>query len=124
MHGPTFMANPLACSLALASVRLLLESNWQANIRRIELGLQQGLKPCAALPGVRDVRVLGAIGVVEMDRPVDMAACQAHCVEQGVWLRPFGRLIYVMPPYCINEADLGQLTTVIGQLVALEGGRP
>lgn len=123
MHGPTFMANPLACSLALASVRLLLAGDWQADIQRIERGLQVGLQPCAALDQVSEVRVLGAIGVVELHQPVDMAITQARFVDQGVWVRPFGRLVYVMPPYCINEVDLQQLCAALCRVVALEGDR-
>ena len=84
----------------------MLESDWQENIARIESGLQRGLAPCRDLPGVRDVRVLGAIGVVELERPVKMARIQQLFVDNGVWIRPFGRLVYVMPPYVIGDADL------------------
>lgn len=120
MHGPTFMANPLACSVAVRSIQLLLESGWKDNIARIERGLRQGLSPCRNLPGVYDVRVLGAIGVVELDRPVDMARIQKLFVENGVWIRPFGRLVYVMPPYIIDDADLNTLTAALCRVVALE----
>ncbi len=106
MHGPTFMANPLACSVALASLELLEERGWRGEVARIEAGLRAGLAPAAALPGVRDVRVQGAIGVVQLEREVDVAAATAAAVECGVWLRPFRDLVYAMPPYVIGDADL------------------
>lgn len=120
MHGPTFMANPLACSVAVRSIQLLLESDWKKNIARIEQKLRQGLEPCRNLPGVRDVRVLGAIGVVELDRPVVMSRIQKCFVDNGVWVRPFGRLVYVMPPYIISDVDLKTLTTALCRVVTLE----
>jgi adenosylmethionine-8-amino-7-oxononanoate aminotransferase len=106
MHGPTFMANPLACAVALASLDLLATGQWRTQVARIEDHLGAELKPVRELRGVADVRVLGAIGVVQLDREVDIAAATAAAVEHGVWLRPFRDLIYTMPPYPISDADL------------------
>lgn len=117
MHGPTFMANPLACTAGLTSLRLLTESPWQKNVLRIEQGLKKGLQPCQHLAGVIDVRVLGAIGVVELTVPVDMKKIQPRFVEAGVWVRPFGRLVYLMPPYIMSDTDLQSLTAAVVAVV-------
>lgn len=117
MHGPTFTANPLACAVALASVELLLASDWSGAVARIVAGLQQGLAPCIGLPQVVDVRVLGAIGVVELSTPVDMAQVQPQFVERGVWVRPFGRLVYLMPPFVITEEALAALCAAVVEVV-------
>lgn len=111
MHGPTFMANPLAAAVALASIRLLLDQPWANEVARIEHRLRDGLTPAAGLDGVRDVRVLGAIGVVETDAALPMDALQSVFLEHGVWLRPFGRLVYTMPPYVASDDDVDRITT-------------
>ena len=118
MHGPTFMANALACACARASIDLLLASDWRAIIRRIERKLLAGLSRCRELPAVADVRVLGAIGVVELNQAVDMRTLPQAFVTRGVWLRPFGRLVYVMPPYIIEDADLDVLTSAMFAVIA------
>jgi adenosylmethionine-8-amino-7-oxononanoate aminotransferase len=120
MHGPTFMGNPLACSVAVRSVELLLESDWRKNILRIETELKTGLEPCRSLAGVKDVRILGAIGVVELEQPVNMSRIQKKFVDNGVWVRPFGRLVYIMPPYIIGNKDLNILTQTIIRVVEEE----
>jgi adenosylmethionine-8-amino-7-oxononanoate aminotransferase len=106
MHGPTYMANPLACAIALASMRLLGESEWQANVERIEQTLTSALAPLRGAQGVTEVRVLGAIGVIELEHSVDIASATAAAVAAGVWLRPFRNLIYTMPPYITTDAEL------------------
>ncbi len=117
MHGPTFMANPLACSVALASLDLLLDGadgqGWRPRVQAIERGLREGLEPARALAGVADVRVLGAIGVVQLEREVDVAAATDAAVRHGVWLRPFRDLIYTMPPYVTDAEDLARVTAAV-----------
>ena len=115
MHGPTFMGNPLAAATATASIRLLLSRPWEAEIAAIESSLRAGLAPAAALAGVAEVRVLGAIGVIETTDPVPIAATQDLLVDRGVWLRPFGRLLYTMPPYISSDEELRRIT---GAMVA------
>jgi adenosylmethionine-8-amino-7-oxononanoate aminotransferase len=121
MHGPTFMANPLACTVAAASIDLLLGYDWPARVRSIESQMRTELAPCAALATVREVRVLGAIGVIEMHAPVDLRTLTTRFVEAGVWLRPFGRLVYMMPPYVIDPADLSVLTGAVRHVLSEAG---
>ncbi|MBE0469262.1 MAG: adenosylmethionine--8-amino-7-oxononanoate transaminase [Methyloprofundus sp.] len=118
MHGPTFMANPLACSVALASVRLLLESPWQDKVKNIATLLQQGLSPCQQYEPVKEVRVLGAIGVIELHQAINLQTLQPKFVAAGIWVRPFNKLIYLMPPFIITDQELDQLITAVVKVVA------
>jgi len=113
MHGPTFMANALACAVGVAAVQLLLEQDWRTTVSAIEAGLREGLAEASALPGVADVRVLGAIGVIEMTQPVDLRIATPVALRRGVWLRPFRNLIYVMPPYICTPDEIGQITSAM-----------
>jgi len=121
MHGPTFMANPLACAVALKSTQLLLSQDWQARVQQIEQVLKDHLQPLNALPQAADIRVLGAIGVVELQQPVDLASFQAECVRRGVWIRPFGRLVYVMPPFVISAEQLKTLLVHMCEMIQAMG---
>ncbi len=123
MHGPTFMGNPLACAAAGASLDLLAKQPWRERVAEIEAGLAAGLAPALALRGVVDVRVLGAIGVVELDEPVDMAVVQPAFVDAGVWIRPFGRLVYTMPPYVVEPAQLERITHAICEVIGATAKR-
>ena len=117
MHGPTYMANPLACAAAHASLDLLETTPWRDRVKTLETGLRKGLEPCRELENVSDVRVLGAIGVVELKEPVDMSVVQPAFVEHGVWVRPFGRLVYLMPPFVTEAEQLNQLTSAVCAVV-------
>lgn len=118
MHGPTFMGNPLACAVALASTKLLIDGDWQGKVRHVEELLVQYLAPAKNLPCVTDVRVLGGIGVVELDHDVDLAVFQKECVTRGVWIRPFGRNAYIMPPYlAVTDDEVRKLATVLVELI-------
>lgn len=121
MHGPTFMANPLACAVAVKSTQLLLSQDWQARVQQIEQVLKDHLQPLNALPQVADIRVLGAIGVVELQQSVDLASFQAECVRRGVWIRPFGRLVYVMPPFVISAEQLKTLLVHMCEMIQAMG---
>lgn len=121
MHGPTFMANPLACAVSVASVELLLSQDWQSSVAEIGTGLAAGLQPARELPAVTDVRVCGAIGVIECDRPVDLAVATPAALDRGVWLRPFRNLVYAMPPFICTPAEIAQVTSAMVDVAGLVG---
>ncbi|RMI29157.1 adenosylmethionine--8-amino-7-oxononanoate transaminase [Nocardia stercoris] len=123
MHGPTFMGNPLACAVAVASTELLLARDWRREVADIEAGLRAGLAPARAVPGVADVRVLGAIGVVELDGPVDMRSATRAAVDAGVWLRPFRNLVYTMPPFISTPEDVAAIANAVVAAAASERSR-
>ena len=118
MHGPTYMANPLACAVANASIELLLNSDWQTTVANIAQQMREELAPCSDFSYVRDVRVLGAIGVVELENAVDTSKLMPLFIELGVWIRPFGNIIYLMPPFIISKDDLSKLTSAVLKVVA------
>ncbi len=118
MHGPTFMGNPLACAVALESLEILGEGKWEGDVARIEKGLRDGLLPLKGCEGVADARVLGAIGVIETQKPVNLEALQDFFVEKGVWIRPFSNLVYLMPPFMASEEDIGALTGAVGEALS------
>ncbi|MCM1005380.1 MAG: adenosylmethionine--8-amino-7-oxononanoate transaminase [Prevotella sp.] len=118
MHGPTFMGNPLACAVAVESTKMLLEQDWQSKVKHIEARMRELLAPAGDIPGVRDVRVLGGIGVIETEKVIDLASFQKRCVEEGVWIRPFGHNSYIMPPYlAVNDEQLEKLAATLIKLV-------
>lgn len=117
MHGPTFMANPLACSIACASIDLLRDSPWQERVAAMEGAFTKHLEPCREIAGVTDVRIKGGIGVLELERPVDMPVITRRFIDRGLWLRPFGRLVYAMPPYIISQNDLDDLLRTMTEVV-------
>jgi adenosylmethionine---8-amino-7-oxononanoate aminotransferase len=123
MHGPTFMANPLACAVSVASVELLLSQDWRSSVAAISAGLTAGLEPARALPSVTDVRVNGAIGVIECDRPVDLAIATPAALDRGVWLRPFRNLVYAMPPFICTPGEIAQVTSAMVEVARLIGSR-
>jgi len=118
MHGPTFMANPLACATALASIKLLLDSPWQETVNNIQQSLATGLQACQQYEHVKDVRVLGAIGVIELHQAIDLKTLQPKFVDAGVWVRPFNKLIYLMPPFIISDEQLNKLIKAVCIVVA------
>jgi adenosylmethionine-8-amino-7-oxononanoate aminotransferase len=113
MHGPTFMANPLACAIALDYLDLLVDNVWRTNVKRIEARLAEGLSPCASLAGVADVRVLGAVGVVQLQKSFDVETATVAALERGVWVRPFRDLVYTMPPYICTDDDVDAITAAM-----------
>jgi adenosylmethionine---8-amino-7-oxononanoate aminotransferase len=121
MHGPTFMANPLACAVSVASVELLLGQDWRSSVAEISAGLSAGLEPAWALPAVTDVRVCGAIGVIECDRPVDLTVATSAALDRGVWLRPFRNLVYAMPPFICSKPEIEQVTSAMVDVAHLVG---
>ena len=121
MHGPTFMANPLACAVSVASVEVLLGQDWRSRVAEIAAGLADGLEPARTLPGVTDVRVCGAIGVIECDRPVDLTVATPAALDRGVWLRPFRNLVYAMPPYICGPDEIAQITSAMVEVARLLG---
>ncbi len=114
MHGPTYMGNPLACAVALASLDLLVENDWAAQVARVGAGLAAGLEPVRRQPGVADVRTVGAVGVVQLDHPVDVVKATEAAIENGVWLRPFRDLVYTMPPYISTDDDVARICAAVG----------
>src|SRR3984885_1234118 len=123
MHGPTFMANPLACAVWGAAVELLLDQDWRSVVAEIGAGLTAGLEPARTLPGVADVRVCGAIGVIECDRPVDLTIATPAALDRGVWLRPFRNLVYAMPPFICTPVEIAQVTSTMVEVARLNGSR-
>lgn len=124
MHGPTFMGNPLACATALASTRLLLASDWQKRIKEIEAIMEAELREAEKWGSVENVRVLGGIGVVQMKQDVDLAEFQKLCVKEGVWIRPFGKNAYIMPPYlAVNDDDVRSLCRALLKILGEMYGR-
>jgi len=123
MHGPTFMANPLACAVSVAAVELLLSQDWRSVVAEIGAGLTAGLEPARTLPGVADVRVCGAIGVIECDRPVDLTIATPAALDRGVWLRPFRNLVYAMPPFICTPGEITQVTSTMVEVARLNGSR-
>ncbi|GLE51464.1 adenosylmethionine-8-amino-7-oxononanoate aminotransferase [Mycobacterium montefiorense] len=123
MHGPTFMANPLACAVSVASVEVLLATDWRSRVAEIAAGLARGLEPARAFPGVADVRVRGAIGVIECTAPVDLAVATPAALDHGIWLRPFRNLIYAMPPYICGPEDIARITSAMVEVSRLVGSR-